>query len=89
MIGHRLRDLFGPRDRLVVIGRSAAAVPGLPRLSDAGVLVLQGYGLTETSPVISCNSRSWYKLETVGRPVPGVEVKIAADGEVLTAALTS
>ncbi len=51
---------------------------------DAGVLVLQGYGLTESSPVISFNRKNAYKLDSVGLPIPGVDVKIAADGEVLT-----
>jgi long-chain acyl-CoA synthetase len=51
---------------------------------DAGLLLLQGYGLTESSPVISFNTPRHYKLETVGLPMPGVEVRIGPDGEVLT-----
>ncbi len=80
----RLRDLFGRRLRFLSSG-GAPLPPGIAKAyHDAGLLVLQGYGLTESSPVISFNCPEHYKLETVGRPVPGVEVKIADDGEVLT-----
>src|SRR5262245_39799674 len=50
----------------------------------AGLLILQGYGLTESSPVISFNRKAHFKLASVGQAIPGVEVKIGLDGEVLT-----
>jgi long-chain acyl-CoA synthetase len=49
-----------------------------------GVPLLQGYGLTESSPVISVSTPRAHKVGSVGRPLDGVEVKIAADGEILT-----
>jgi long-chain acyl-CoA synthetase len=80
----RLREIFGPR--MDWLGSGGAPLP--PAVAEAyraaGLLVLQGYGLTESSPVISFNRKSHFKLETVGQLLPGVEVRIAPDGEVLS-----
>ena len=78
-----LRRRLGGRIRYCFSGGAA-----LPRETGlffygVGMPIMEGYGLTETSPVIAVNTAKHYKLGTVGRPVPGVEVRIAEDGEIL------
>ena len=74
---------LGGRLRYLVSGGAALE----PRLELAwerlGFLVLQGYGLTEAAPVVACNTLTAHRVGSVGRPVPGVAVRIAPDGEVL------
>lgn len=74
---------FGGRLRTVASG-GAALDPELERKWNAlGLDLLQGYGLTETSPVISTNTYDSRRMESVGKVLPGVEVKIAPDKEIL------
>jgi long-chain acyl-CoA synthetase len=80
----RLREVFGPRIDWMSSGGAPLPVAVAAAYHRAGLLLLQGYGLTESSPVISFNTKRAHKLGTVGRPLPGVEVRIAPDGEVLT-----
>ena len=82
-VSRRLRDIFGPRIDFLSSGGAPLPAAVAKAYHDAGLLVLQGYGLTESAPVISFNTKEHYKLETVGRPVPGVEVRIAADDEIV------
>jgi long-chain acyl-CoA synthetase len=80
----KLKMLFGPRINWLSSGGAPLSKPVAEAFHAAGLLLLQGYGLTESSPVISFNRKTAHKLGTVGKAIPGVEVKIAPDGEVLT-----
>ncbi len=78
-----IRDRFGGRMRFFISG-SAALDREIAQWFDAvGVIVLEGYGLTETSAASSINRPSAYRFGTVGWTLPQTEVKIAADGEIL------
>jgi long-chain acyl-CoA synthetase len=83
LVRDKMRARFGGRLKAMVSG----GAPLNPKISSffiaLGVRLLQGYGQTETSPVVSANVPSKIKVETVGPPLDGVEVKIAEDGEIL------
>jgi len=78
-----LKKIFGPRIRQLSSGGAPLPRHVCQGFFDAGLPLLEGYGLTETSPVVSFNTAENYKIGSVGRPIPGVEIKIAADGEIL------
>jgi long-chain acyl-CoA synthetase len=79
----KIRGLFGGRLRLAVSG-AAPINPDILRFFEAaGVLVLEGWGMTETSTAATISTPDDYKIGTIGRPLPGCEVKIADDGEIL------
>lgn len=79
----QLREAFGGRLRACISG-SAALAPDIGYFfSGAGVHILEGYGLTESSAASLVNPGEAYRTGTVGKPLPGTEVRLAEDGEVL------
>jgi len=77
------RNAVGGRLRFFVSG-GAALPPELAYIfAGAGITILQGYSLTETSPVVSFNRPEANRIGTIGQPIPGVKVRVAEDGELL------
>ena len=83
LVRKKVKKQFGGNLRAFVSGGGALDKEIGEFLNAIGLPTLQGYGLTETSPVVSCNPIQKIKVETVGPPFKGNEVKIAEDGEIL------
>lgn len=79
----KLREKTGGKLRFFISGGAALARELGQFFEAAGMLIIEGYGLTESSPVIAANRLNDYKFGTVGKTMPGVEIKIAKDGEIL------
>ncbi|HXY09063.1 MAG TPA: long-chain fatty acid--CoA ligase [Terriglobales bacterium] len=79
----KVRAGVGGRAELFISGGAPLGRELAEWYADIGIRIHEGYGLTETSPVIAVNTPKAHKLGTVGKPLPNVEVRIAADGEVL------
>ncbi len=80
----KIRKAFGGNVRTYISGGAPLGRELAEWFADVGIRILEGYGLTETSPVMCINSPRHHRIGTVGRPLENVEVRIAEDGEILT-----
>ena len=83
LVFKKIRGLMGGNLKFFISGGALLARDLGEFFEAIGIYVVEGYGLTESAPMISANKPDDYKFGTVGKPFPGVEIKLASDGEIL------
>lgn len=81
LVYSKVRDAFGGRARVFVAGGAPLGMDTTNWFLDVGIRIFEGYGMTETSPVIARNTFEAYRAGTVGGMIPNIETRIASDGE--------
>jgi long-chain acyl-CoA synthetase len=82
LVYSKLRAAFGGRARVFVSGGAPLGMDSAEWFLDVNIRIFEGYGLTETSPVLSRNTYDAYRIGTVGQTIPNIELRIASDGEI-------
>lgn len=83
LVYHKIRDLFGGNLRFFVSGSAPLPVETAKFFHAFGIMILEGYGLTEAGPVVSVNRVDKFKFGSVGLPLRNAKLNIATDGEIL------
>jgi long-chain acyl-CoA synthetase len=83
LVLHKIRERLGGQLEKIISGGAALPIEVEVFFRAIGINVQQGYGLTEASPVVTANREDDYEFGTIGKPLKGIEVKIAEDGEIL------
>jgi long-chain acyl-CoA synthetase len=81
LVFSKVRAAFGGQAKLFVSGGAPLGIETTEWFLDVGIRIFEGYGMTETSPVISRNTFDGYRIGTVGQVIPNLETRVAADGE--------
>jgi len=84
LVYSKVMEAFGGRVRVFVSGGAPLGIDTANWFASVGIALWEGYGLTETSPVIALNNPVSHRMGSVGKTLPNVEIKLAADGELLT-----
>ena len=83
LVFSKIQSGFGGRVRYYIAGGAPLGMDTASWFAGIGIRILEGYGLTETSPVLAINTATNYRIGSVGKPLPNVECRIAEDGELL------
>jgi len=83
LVFSKIQSGFGGQVRYYIAGGAPLGMDTATWFAGVGIRILEGYGLTETSPVLAINTTAAYRIGSVGKPLPNVECRIADDGELL------